>query len=60
MRAEYVLEAANGPCTLEGADVLDERGIVCVPDIWANAGGVTVSYFEWTQNTQQCAGWRRA
>jgi glutamate dehydrogenase (NAD(P)+) len=52
-RAKYVLEAANGPCTLEGADVLDERGILAVPDIWANAGGVTVSYFEWTQNLQQ-------
>ena len=51
--AKYVLEAANGPCTLEGADVLDERGIVVLPDIWANAGGVTVSYFEWTQNLQQ-------
>ena len=53
VRARYVLEAANGPCTLEGADVLDERGILCVPDIWANAGGVTVSYFEWMQNHQQ-------
>lgn len=53
VRAKYVLEAANGPCTLEGADVLDERGILVLPDIWANAGGVTVSYFEWTQNLQQ-------
>lgn len=53
VKAKYVLEAANGPCTLEGSDVLDERGIVAVPDIWANAGGVTVSYFEWTQNLQQ-------
>jgi glutamate dehydrogenase (NAD(P)+) len=53
VRAKYLLEAANGPCTLEGADVLDERGVVSVPDIWANAGGVTVSYFEWTQNLQQ-------
>lgn len=53
VRARYVLEAANGPCTLEGADVLEERGILTVPDIWANAGGVTVSYFEWMQNLQQ-------
>ena len=53
VQAKYVVEAANGPCTLEGADVLDQRGILTLPDIWANAGGVTVSYFEWTQNLQQ-------
>ncbi len=53
VKAKYVVEAANGPCTLEGADVLDSRNVVCLPDIWANAGGVTVSYFEWTQNLQQ-------
>ena len=53
VKAKYVVEAANGPCTLEGADALDARGIVCLPDIWANAGGVTVSYFEWVQNLQQ-------
>jgi glutamate dehydrogenase (NAD(P)+) len=52
VRAAYVLEAANGPCTFEGDRVLRERGIQCLPDIWVNAGGVTVSYFEWTQNTQ--------
>ena len=53
VKAKYLLEAANGPCTLGGADVLDERGVLCLPDIFANAGGVTVSYFEWTQNLQQ-------
>lgn len=53
LRTRYVLEAANGPCTLAGADALEARGVVCLPDIWANAGGVTVSYFEWTQNHQQ-------
>lgn len=53
VKAKYVVEAANGPCTLEGADELDARGVLCLPDIWANAGGVTVSYFEWTQNLQQ-------
>lgn len=53
VKADYVLEAANGPCTLEGDRVLNDRGIVCVPDIYANAGGVTVSYFEWTQNIQK-------
>jgi glutamate dehydrogenase (NAD(P)+) len=52
VRAAYVLEAANGPCTFDGDRVLRERGIQCLPDIWVNAGGVTVSYFEWTQNTQ--------
>lgn len=50
--AKYILEAANGPCTAEADDIFNQRGIVCVPDIFANAGGVTVSYFEWVQNTQ--------
>ncbi len=50
--ARYVLEAANGPCTAQGDAVLNSRGITCIPDIFANAGGVTVSYFEWVQNTQ--------
>ena len=52
VRAKYVLEAANGPTSAEADQIFNERGIVCVPDIWANAGGVTVSYFEWTQNLQ--------
>lgn len=59
VRARYVLEGANGPCTVEGDEILTERGITCVPDIFANAGGVTVSYFEWTQNIQQHA-WSEA
>jgi glutamate dehydrogenase (NAD(P)+) len=53
VRAKYVLEGANGPCTVGGDRVLNERGVVCIPDILANAGGVTASYFEWTQNIQQ-------
>jgi glutamate dehydrogenase (NAD(P)+) len=53
VKAKYLLEGANGPCTLEGNDALDAKGVVCLPDIWANAGGVTVSYFEWVQNLQQ-------
>ena len=53
IRAEYLLEGANGPCTIGGDRVLEERGIRAIPDIWANAGGVTVSYLEWVQNTQQ-------
>jgi glutamate dehydrogenase (NAD(P)+) len=53
VRAKYVLEAANGPTAAEADQIFSERGIVAIPDIWANAGGVTVSYFEWTQNTQK-------
>jgi glutamate dehydrogenase (NAD(P)+) len=53
LRCRYVLEGANEPVTAEGDRVLDERGITVVPDILANAGGITVSYFEWVQNLQQ-------
>jgi len=52
VRARVVVEAANGPTTPEADEILRERGIVVVPDILANAGGVTVSYFEWAQNMQ--------
>ena len=52
VKAKYVLEGANGPCTAEGDQILADRGVVCIPDIYANAGGVTVSYFEWVQNLQ--------
>ncbi len=52
VRAKIVVEAANGPTTTAGQVVLDERGIVVVPDILANAGGVTASYFEWAQSRQ--------
>ncbi len=53
VRARYVVEAANAPTTPEADEILTERGIPILPDIYANAGGVTVSYFEWTQNIQQ-------
>ena len=53
VKAEIIVEAANGPITPEAHAALVERGIVVVPDILANAGGVTVSYFEWSQNIQQ-------
>ena len=48
-----LVEGANGPTTLEADEILTERGIFVVPDILANAGGVTVSYFEWIQGLQQ-------
>ena len=52
VKARWVVEAANGPTTHEGDRVLAERGVVVVPDILANAGGVVVSYFEWVQANQ--------
>src|SRR5207249_12251249 len=52
LSAAVVVEAANGPTTRAAEPVLDRRGIVVVPDILANAGGVTASYFEWAQSRQ--------
>lgn len=52
VKADIVVEAANGPTTREADLALSERGVTVVPDILANAGGVTVSYFEWVQNTE--------
>lgn len=52
IKAKIVVEATNGPTTLDATKVLNERGILLVPDILASAGGVTVSYFEWVQNNQ--------
>ncbi len=50
IKAKVILELANGPVTLGADRVLDQKGILAVPDILVNAGGVTVSYFEWQQN----------
>lgn len=53
VRCHYIIEAANGPTT-QGADkIFEERGIMVIPDIFANSGGVIVSYFEWVQNIQE-------
>jgi glutamate dehydrogenase/leucine dehydrogenase len=50
IKARLIVEGANGPTTAEADPILREKGILVVPDILANAGGVTVSYFEWVQN----------
>ena len=52
LKAKIIIEAANGPTTVEADAILEERGIQVLPDILSNAGGVVVSYFEWCQNIQ--------
>ncbi len=56
VQAKMIVEGANGPTTREADEILGDRGIVVVPDILANAGGVVVSYFEWVQDLQ-CFFW---
>jgi len=53
IKARILVEGANGPTTPEAEEILSEKGVLIVPDILANAGGVTVSYFEWVQNMQR-------
>ncbi|MGH3650848.1 MAG: Glu/Leu/Phe/Val family dehydrogenase [Acidimicrobiia bacterium] len=53
IKAKLIIEGANNPMTLDADDMLRDRGVFIVPDILANAGGVTVSYFEWVQDVQK-------
>ncbi|MDO8531159.1 MAG: Glu/Leu/Phe/Val dehydrogenase dimerization domain-containing protein [Dehalococcoidia bacterium] len=53
VQAKVVVEGANHPTTHDADDILEDRGVMVLPDILVNAGGVTVSYFEWTQNIQE-------
>lgn len=53
VKAKYIIEGANGPTAPEADEIFIKRGITVLPDIFANSGGVIVSYFEWVQNVQQ-------
>jgi glutamate dehydrogenase (NAD(P)+) len=53
VRAPVICEGANGPVTLEADRILEDRGVLVLPDVLANAGGVVVSYFEWVQGLQE-------
>lgn len=53
IKTEVIVEGANGPIDTEADDILEKKGITVIPDILANSGGVTVSYYEWLQNTRK-------
>src|SRR6202007_765324 len=56
IHARIIAEAANGPVTPEADRILDQKGVFLIPDILCNAGGVTVSYFEWVQDETHLFG----
>jgi glutamate dehydrogenase/leucine dehydrogenase len=56
VKVKIVVEGANGPTTTEADEILNDKDVVIVPDILANAGGVVVSYFEWVQNLRPYSG----
>lgn len=58
LHCRYIVEGANGPTSAEADEILNRQGIIVVPDIFANSGGVIVSYFEWVQNIQELT-WER-
>ena len=58
LQCKYIVEGANGPTTAAADAIIESRGITLVPDIFANSGGVIVSYFEWVQNIQELT-WER-
>ena len=58
LQCKFIIEGANGPTTVAGDEIIRERELVLVPDIFANSGGVIVSYFEWVQNIQELT-WER-
>lgn len=58
LNCKYIVEAANGPTTEAADEILEKRSITLIPDIFANSGGVIVSYFEWVQNIQELT-WER-